>query len=47
MVGAQVLEIHGLTEGFFGRDDAWYVPVGNSPSPLFFVSDRNAGVEVL
>ena len=40
-------EMQELAEGFFGRDDAWYVPAGNSPSPLFFVSDRNAGVEVL
>ena len=25
----------------------WCVPAGNSPSPLFFVSGRNTGVEVL
>jgi len=34
-------------EGAILPDDAWYVPAGNSPSPLFFVSDRNAGGEVL
>jgi hypothetical protein len=33
-------------EGAILRDDAWYVLAGNSPSPLFFVSDRNTGLEV-
>jgi len=46
-MGAQVQETQELGEGFFGRDDAWYVPAGNSPSPLFFVSGRNNGVEIL
>jgi hypothetical protein len=46
-MGAQVWEMQGLAEGLFGRDDAWYVPAGNSPSPLFFVSDRNTGLEIV